>query len=61
MPINQPLTQDIEIKKFKKKFLKKYGVHLYIHAAGHPDYKIALDVGSNMIRIGSLLFGKRNY
>ena len=25
------------------------------------DYKIALDVGSNMIRIGSLLFGKRNY
>ena len=25
------------------------------------DYKIALDEGSNMIRIGSLLFGKRNY
>ena len=25
------------------------------------DYKFALDVGSNMIRIGSLLFGARNY
>ena len=25
------------------------------------DYKIALEAGSNMIRIGSLLFGERNY
>jgi pyridoxal phosphate enzyme (YggS family) len=25
------------------------------------DYKIALELGSNMIRIGSMLFGKRNY
>ena len=25
------------------------------------DYKIALEEGSNMIRIGSLLFGERNY
>ena len=25
------------------------------------DYKIALDEGSNMVRIGSLLFGERNY
>ena len=25
------------------------------------DYKIAIEEGSNMIRIGSLLFGKRNY
>jgi PLP dependent protein len=25
------------------------------------DYKIALEAGSNMVRIGSLLFGERNY
>lgn len=25
------------------------------------DYKIAMEEGSNMVRIGSLLFGKRNY
>jgi uncharacterized pyridoxal phosphate-containing UPF0001 family protein len=25
------------------------------------DYKIALEEGSNMARIGSLLFGERNY
>jgi uncharacterized pyridoxal phosphate-containing UPF0001 family protein len=25
------------------------------------DYKIALEEGSNMIRIGSLLFGERTY
>ena len=25
------------------------------------DYKIAVECGSNMVRIGSLLFGERNY
>jgi uncharacterized pyridoxal phosphate-containing UPF0001 family protein len=25
------------------------------------DYKIAVEQGSNMVRIGSLLFGQRNY
>ena len=25
------------------------------------DYKIALESGSNMIRVGSKIFGKRNY
>jgi uncharacterized pyridoxal phosphate-containing UPF0001 family protein len=25
------------------------------------DYKIAIEEGSNMLRIGSLLFGERNY
>ncbi|WP_457617763.1 YggS family pyridoxal phosphate-dependent enzyme [Lutibacter sp.] len=25
------------------------------------DYKIAIEAGSNMIRVGSLIFGKRNY
>ena len=25
------------------------------------DYKIAIECGSNMIRLGSLIFGERNY
>ena len=25
------------------------------------DYQLAIDCGSNMVRIGSLLFGARNY
>jgi uncharacterized pyridoxal phosphate-containing UPF0001 family protein len=25
------------------------------------DYKVAIEEGSNMVRIGSLLFGERNY
>ena len=25
------------------------------------DYKIAIEEGSNMVRIGSLIFGERNY
>jgi hypothetical protein len=44
MPINQQLTQDTDIKKFKKKFFKKYGMHLYVYSAGHHDYRVALGV-----------------
>jgi len=25
------------------------------------DYKIAIKIGSNMIRVGSAIFGERNY
>jgi len=44
MSNNQQLIQDIDIKKFKKKFLQKHGVHLYIHSAGQPHYRIELDI-----------------
>ena len=33
--------------------IKSYGMS--------SDYKTALETGSNMVRIGSLIFGKRNY
>ena len=55
------------LKKFyenikKKKNKKDNNINFKILSMGMSnDYKIALDVGSNMIRIGSLLFGKRNY
>lgn len=42
--------------------LKKEGLpfkHLSVGMSG--DYKIAIKNGSNMIRVGSLIFGKRNY
>ena len=36
--------------------------HHFIHNKSiHDDYNIALKNGSNMIRIGSKIFGKRNY
>jgi PLP dependent protein len=51
-----------------KKLFDKYaqqqttGFKLQILSMGMSgDYKIALQEGSNMIRIGSLLFGERNY
>ncbi len=46
----------------KKENKKDNNINFKILSMGmSSDYKIALDVGSNMIRIGSLLFGKRNY
>ena len=38
------------------------GCHLKTLSMGmSADYKIAIDHGSNMVRLGSLLFGERNY
>ena len=33
----------------------------YLSVGMSADYKIAIQNGSNMIRIGSSIFGKRNY
>lgn len=42
--------------------LKKDGFNLSILSMGmSKDYKIAIKCGSNMIRIGSLIFGERSY
>ena len=51
-----------EFKILNSEFLKRKTFEFDTLSMGMSnDYKIALDVGSNMIRIGSLLFGKRNY
>lgn len=63
------LTDDIskiriEFKSLKTLFekLKAQNPELSILSMGmSADYKIALEEGSNMVRIGSLLFGERNY
>jgi hypothetical protein len=51
-----------------KKLFDKYAPVQHDYIAMHTlsmgmsgDYKIALERGSNMVRIGSLLFGERNY
>lgn len=63
------LTDDInkiriEFKSLKILFekLKTQNPELSILSTGmSADYKIAIEEGSNMVRIGSLLFGERNY
>ena len=62
------LTEDInkiriEFKSLKTRFekLKTQNPELSILSMGmSADYKIAIEEGSNMVRIGSLLFGERN-
>ena len=52
-------TLEVVFKKLKQNYfaededfsIKSYGMS--------ADYKIALETGSNMIRIGSLIFGER--
>lgn len=53
-----------EFKSLKTQFdmLSSAGHQLSILSMGMSgDYKIAIEEGSNMVRIGSLLFGERNY
>jgi pyridoxal phosphate enzyme (YggS family) len=63
-----PITDDIGItKKCAKemrgifdKFKTEYSLS-YLSMGMSGDYKIAIECGSNMIRLGSVIFGKRNY
>lgn len=53
-----------EFRNLKKLYdkLSTYNFQFSILSMGMSgDYKIALEEGSNMVRIGSLLFGERNY
>ena len=53
-----------EFKTLKSNFdqLKKQRKNLKIISMGMSgDYKLAIDCGSTMIRVGSLIFGARNY
>lgn len=64
-----PLTDDALLQKelcikmrelFDK--LKALGYNMdYLSVGMSADYKIAIQNGSNMIRLGSTIFGKRNY
>ena len=65
-------TDDVEKVRNEFKYLKslynKYSTFNTQHSTFNTlsmgmsaDYKIALEEGSNMVRIGSLLFGERSY
>ena len=49
-------------KEFRslKKIYDKHAGFTTLSMGMSADYKIAIDEGSNMVRIGSLLFGDRN-
>jgi pyridoxal phosphate enzyme (YggS family) len=58
---NKIRTEFKSLKKFHDK-LNNNGYKLNVLSMGmSSDYKIAIEEGSNMIRVGSLLFGERNY
>lgn len=65
-------TADTTLIRKEMKYLKElYSRYAGIHTPGcrfsvlsmgmSADYKIAIEEGSNLVRIGSLLFGKREY
>lgn len=58
----------LEFQKLKKIYdefkiqFQEFGTEFKVLSMGMSgDYKIALDNGSNMIRVGSAIFGERNY
>ena len=63
-----PITNDervtktcaIKMRDIFDKYKNEYNL-CYLSMGMSGDYKIAIECGSNMIRIGSTIFGKRNY
>ena len=63
------LTDDEDIIREDFRILKRlfdeyktvYSDFRYLSMGMTSDYRIALEEGSNMLRIGSAIFGKRNY
>ncbi|MBQ9514378.1 MAG: YggS family pyridoxal phosphate-dependent enzyme [Clostridia bacterium] len=49
-----------KMRKLYDKLIDKYSL-IYLSMGMSGDYKIAIKNGSNMIRLGTALFGKRNY
>lgn len=49
------------LKKTYDQFRKKNSALQILSMGMSGDYKIAIENGSNMIRVGSAIFGERNY
>ena len=58
---NQIRNEFNNLKKIFDELKIKYPELKIISMGMSGDYKIAIEEGSNMIRIGSKIFGKRNY
>jgi uncharacterized pyridoxal phosphate-containing UPF0001 family protein len=50
-----------EVADIAQRFRQEFPMAQSLSAGMSGDYEIALEQGSNMVRIGSLLFGERNY
>ncbi|KLO22814.1 alanine racemase [Marinitoga sp. 1197] len=50
-----------ELKNLRDSFIKKFPDLKELSMGMSNDYAIAIECGSTMLRIGSLIFGKRNY
>ena len=59
---NQEITENCakEMREIFDKYKNEYN-YQYLSMGMSSDYKIAIKHGANMIRIGSTIFGKRNY
>lgn len=62
MASNTDNTEQIK-KEFSslKEFSNKYPLYKILSFGMSSDYKLAIDQGSTMIRVGSSVFGERNY
>lgn len=59
--MNQVRTEFVQLKNLFQKIQASHPELQILSMGMSPDYKIAIEEKSNMVRIGSLLFGKRNY
>ena len=59
--VNKIRTEFKHLKTIYKKLLTLTPQLSILSMGMSADYKIAIEEGSNMVRIGSLLFGERNY
>lgn len=59
--MNKVRTEFTHLKNLFKKFQASNPQFQILSTGMSSDYKIAIEEGSNMVRIGSLLFGERNY
>ncbi len=57
--VNQIRKEFHSLRTFSEK-ISDFGFRVFSYGMS-SDYKIAIEEGSNMIRIGSLIFGERNY
>ncbi|HWY10761.1 MAG TPA: YggS family pyridoxal phosphate-dependent enzyme [Bacteroidia bacterium] len=58
---NQIRKEFKSLKTFQSKLNTQYPLLTTLSFGMSSDYKIAIEEGSKMIRIGSLIFGERNY
>jgi uncharacterized pyridoxal phosphate-containing UPF0001 family protein len=49
------------LKNIYDELMKEYNTFQYLSMGMTSDYRIAIEEGANMLRIGSAIFGYRNY